>query len=457
MKSVVQLNLRVRIKGLSEYVSDENEFHEANLTINEDKIILAVRFPHLDIINFRTGTWNNEVDFDSWGKYVICENNKAYRNEGEAVDIDFSESKLLTYSGSSNSPYISFLISKIQYSYKYESKENEAIFWLNKAGHAFVQDYYNIAWGKALPERKNIMPHNVLESQCIPLFEFINNDNKNEQKIKIRKVPIIKWRKFSIWPSVIQYNTWISQLASIYYGNEINYTQARIDSDGRRTIIYQILSDSNLKSQNTFLYFNGLHQVYKFLDTISYRQIEVYNKQFAAITERFIQSLYLDGSTRYLVLYNILELCQNVYSNGKKDNKISQAARYAITAKIELLINHITVQFNNVLEDIEDPIIKQSVKARYNAACSALNREPSGKTMLKFIEEQGFDVDRIRDYTNENIFILRNQIIHGSSVKISDSINDILSFIGIVLILRVLECPIQIHPVLRYSDIYKFK
>ena len=409
-------NLKIRILGLSEFVSDENEFHEANLTINEDKIILAVRFPHLDIINFRTGTWNNEVDFDSWGKYVICENNKAYRNEGEAIDIDFSESKLLTYSGSSNSPYISFLISKIQYSYKYESKENEAIFWLNKAGHAFVQDYYNIAWGKALPERKNIMPHNVLESQCIP-----------------------------------------SQLASIYYGNEINYTQARIDSDGRRTIIYQILSDSNLKSQNTFLYFNGLHQVYKFLDTISYRQIEVYNKQFAAITERFIQSLYLDGSTRYLVLYNILELCQNVYSNGKKDNKISQAARYAITAKIELLINHITVQFNNVLEDIEDPIIKQSVKARYNAACSALNREPSGKTMLKFIEEQGFDVDRIRDYTNENIFILRNQIIHGSSVKISDSINDILSFIGIVLILRVLECPIQIHPVLRYSDIYKFK
>lgn len=131
-------NLKIRILGLSEFVSDENEFHEANLTINEDKIILAVRFPHLDIINFRTGTWNNEVDFDSWGKYVICENNKAYRNEGEAVDIDFSESKLLTYSGSSNSPYISFLISKIQYSYKYESKENEAIFWLNKAGHAFV-------------------------------------------------------------------------------------------------------------------------------------------------------------------------------------------------------------------------------------------------------------------------------------------------------------------------------
>ena len=56
MKSVVQLNLRVRIKGLSEYVSDENEFHEAKLTITEDKIVLAIQFPHLDRINFRMGT-----------------------------------------------------------------------------------------------------------------------------------------------------------------------------------------------------------------------------------------------------------------------------------------------------------------------------------------------------------------------------------------------------------------
>lgn len=448
-------NLKVRIKELSNAVSDENEFHEAKLTITEDKIILAVQFPHLDIINYRMGTWNNEVDFDSWGKDVICENNKAYRNEDEVVDVDFRESKLLTYSGSSHSPYINFLINKIQYSYNYENEENEAIFWLNKAGHTFIQDYYNIAWGQTLPERKNIMPHNVMESQCLPLFEFINNDSKNEQEIKIRKVPILKWRKFSTRQSVIQYNTWICQLASIYYGNEINYTQARIDSDGRRTIIYQILPDSSLKSQNTFLYFNGLHEIYKFLDTVSYRQIGVYDKQFATITERFIQSIYLDGSTRYLVLYNILELCQNVYSKGKKGKKISKAIRTAITAKIELFRNYITAQFNDIIEDIEDPIVKQSIKARYNAACSALNREPSGKTMLKFIEEQSFDIDKIREYTNEDIFKLRNQIIHGSSMGISDSVNDILFFIGKVLILRMLECPIQIHPVLGYSDIYK--
>lgn len=448
-------NLRVRIKGLSEFVSNENEFHEARLTITEDKIVLAIQFPHLDRINFRMGTWNNEVDFGIWGKYVICENNKAYRNEDEFVDIDFSESKLLTYSGSSHSPYISFLINKVQYSYNFESEENGAIFWLNKAGHTFVQDYYNIAWGKALPERKNIMPHNVLDSQCIPLFEFINNDNKNDQEIKIRKVPIVKWSNFSTYQSVIQYNTWICQLASIFYGNEINYIQARVDFDGRRTIIYQMLPDSNIDNQNTFLYFNGLHQIYNFLDTISYSQIKAYSKQFATISERFIQSRYLDGSTRYLVLYNILELCQNVYCKEKKDEKISKAVRKSINAKIELLRNYITTQFNDIIKDIEEPIVKQSIKARHNAACSALNREPSGKTMLKFIEEQGFDIDRIREYTNEDIFILRNQIIHGSSVKISDSVNDILSFIGKVLIIRMLECPIQIHPVLGYSNIYK--
>ena len=75
--------------------------------------------------------------------------------------------------------------------------------------------------------------------------------------------------------------------------------------------------------------------------------------------------------------------------------------------------------------------------------------------MLKFIEEQSFDIDKIREYTNKDIFKLRNQIIHGSSLGISDSVNDILFFIGKILILRMLECPIQIHPVLGYSDIYE--
>ena len=306
-----------------------------------------------------------------------------------------------------------------------------------------------------MPERRDIMPHNVLESQCLPLFEFINNDNRNEQEIKIRKVPVVKWSKFSTWQSVIQYNTWICQLASIYYGNEINYTQARVDIDGRRSITYQILSDSNVKSQNSFFYFNGLQQIYKFLDTVSYSQIMAYSSQFTTISERFIQSGYLDGSTRYLVLYNILELYQNVYGKRKKDKKNDKAIRTTIADKIEVLINHITTKFKEVTEDIENPMVKQCIETRYNAARSALNREPSGKTMKKFIEEQGFDINRIGEYTNEDIFKLRNQVVHGSSIRIPDSANEILFFIVKVLILRMLECPIQIHPVLGYSDVYK--
>ena len=74
--------------------------------------------------------------------------------------------------------------------------------------------------------------------------------------------------------------------------------------------------------------------------------------------------------------------------------------------------------------------------------------------MESFIE-QFFDTDKIRHYTKKDIFKLRNVIIHGDSMNISNEINDVVEHIGVILILKLLGCPIQVNDVLGYSDIYK--
>ena len=87
-------DLYLNIEGFSKAVTKANEFHEATLIVSDDAIRLDVKFPNPQ----RMGTWNNEISFDSFGKLIVCENNTAYREgRNEFVTIDFSESKLLTY------------------------------------------------------------------------------------------------------------------------------------------------------------------------------------------------------------------------------------------------------------------------------------------------------------------------------------------------------------------------
>lgn len=100
-------NLFTRVGGLSEIVIKASEYHESLLIVCDDEIRLDIKFLDIDKISHRMRTWNNEINFDTWGKLIVCENNKAYKNgSNESVSIDFSESKLLTYKSSTDSPYI---------------------------------------------------------------------------------------------------------------------------------------------------------------------------------------------------------------------------------------------------------------------------------------------------------------------------------------------------------------
>lgn len=442
------LNLFVRVGGLSlEETIKANEYHEALLIVSDDEIRLDVKFPNLDKISHRMGTWNNEISYDSWGKLVVCENNKAYNIP---VDINFSKSKLLNYKISTT--FVSFYIDRIKYSYDYPKDKGEAIFWLNDAGHKFVQDYYNVGWGIELPKRMKIEAHDILGARCYPYFDFYRASGSNSREIIIRKTPKVKWYDFDDVESIIKYNGWICQLASLFYGNDINYTGGQIDFKGRRTVIYKKMSTSTLKSRNTLLYFNGLHDIHKFINAVSFDNFKIHSKKLIRIIERFVQSLYLDGSTRYLALYNIFELCKSTYKKDKpkKDNNENPIAN----AILQQISDSLKKGYDNAMKGIEDKSIQQKIIIQYNAAKSALYREPTGQGMESFIE-QFFDTNKIRHYIQKDIFKLRNAIMHGDSMNITNEINDVVEHIGIILILKLLGCPIQVNDVLGYSDIYK--
>lgn len=452
-------NLFVNVGGLSQVVIKDNEFHEAMLFMSDDSIRLDVKFPDLDKICHRMRTWNNEISFDSFGKLVVCENNTAYKEgKNESVSIDFSESKLLTYKGSTDSPYISFFIDRIKYSYDYLTDKDEAIFWLNDAGHKFIQDYYNIDWGVKLPERMKIEAHNILGARCYPYFDFYRANRSHSREIIITKTPKIKWYNFTDVESVIKYNGWICQLASLFYGNDINFTGGQIDYNNRRTVIYQIIPASTLKNKYTFLYFNGLHKINLFINAVSFELFQKSEKQLIPIVRRFIQSLYLDASTRYLVLYNILEIRHSVAKENQTPEFVQEEAR--IKKALKFIRKKLREAYNDALQIVESKKEIDRLDVRYKATKNALDREPTSYKMQTFIEDQKFDISLINSYIKREIveydfFELRNKVIHGSCINNLGTASDILEYIDIILILKLLGCPIQVSNTLGYSDIYK--
>lgn len=459
MANYNMFNLFVNIGGLSQVVIKDNEFHEAMLIVSDDAIRLDVKFPDLDKICHRMATWNNEISFDSFGKLVFCKNNSAYNeSKNESVTIDFSESKLLTYKGSTDSPYISFFIDKIQYSYDYPTDKDEAIFWLNNAGYKFVQDYYNVDWGIELPKRMNIKAHDILGARCYPYFDFYRTSESNSREIIIRKSPKVKWYDFDDIESVVKYNGWICQLASLFYGNDINYTGGQIDYNNRRTFIFQIVPASTLRNKYTFLYFNGLHKIYQFINAVSFELFQKTEKQLIPIVRRFIQSLYLDASTRYLVLYNILEIRHSVEKENQTPELVLEGVR--IKKALKLIRKKLNEAYNGALQIVESKKEKDRLDVRYKATKNALDREPTSYKMQTFIEDQKFDISLINSYIKREIveydfFELRNKVIHGSCINNLETASDILEHIDIILILKLLGCPIQVNDVFAYSDIYK--
>ena len=304
----------------------------------------------------------------------------------------------------------------------------------------------------------NIKAHDILGARCYPYFDFYRTSESNSREIIIRKSPKVKWYDFDDIESVVKYNGWICQLASLFYGNDINYTGGQIDYNNRRTFIFQIVPASTLRNKYTFLYFNGLHKIYQFINAVSFELFQKTEKQLIPIVRRFIQSLYLDASTRYLVLYNILEIRHSVEKENQTPELVLEGVR--IKKALKLIRKKLNEAYNGALQIVESKKEKDRLDVRYKATKNALDREPTSYKMQTFIEDQKFDISLINSYIKREIveydfFELRNKVIHGSCINNLETASDILEHIDIILILKLLGCPIQVNDVLAYSDIYK--
>ena len=433
---------------LDVYIEELDVSENADLRISENKICLWVYNSYGAELVARMTNWLNKLDWSRFGKFVKCAN--AFKGK-DCISVDLSDSRLMTFGCVENETFV-FGLSVIQYSCKCEKNENFAEFILNDAGYMFIQTYYSSHLERregqtvVMQKRENIPAHVVMEAKCFPKFFFKSTNGTKERELKIEKVPILKWSDFVDVKLVKEYNSWVCLLASLFYHQDVDYVKGVICLNGTKTIIKKIIAPKPYVKDHIFLHFNGLNKVFLFLDNISFEVFKEQKSFLISVIERYLQSTMLVGATKYLMLYNVLEQCQEkaAIEKFKKSKTIRRKC-------IELLDQVLPY----VLSEEQDDF-----KRRWNSVWYFLQQKPYKGGVSDFLMKNNIDVnkmnlclkDELRE-TSYDIVTLRNNIAHGGNINVTNGINDMLSFVDLVLILKKLKCNITINNILKYSNI----
>lgn len=428
-------------------IEDLGVFESAELHMTREEVCLRISHGCEELI-IRMANWINRIDRTKFGELVKCDN--AFMGD-KRVNVNLSDAHLISFKCIDGALILG--LNALQYSYNYDTNENVAEFILNDAGYEFVQDYYSTCldrWENQMfnkPKRKDIPPHIIMYAKCFPRFfyKFINDTQK--RKMDIEKVPMLEWRGFSDVELVKEYNTWVCLLASLFYHQDIDYVEGSICLNGMKTIIRRFITPKQYIKDPIFLHFNGINEVYLFLDNISFECFNEHNSLLKSIIYRYLQSTMLFGTSKYLLLYNVLEQCQEKNEIEEFDN-----------------LKEIHKKYSKLLTEVlpfVSPEEQSDFGKRWDSVWMFLKQKPYKGGLTEYLKKNNIDLNRLNFYLKQelqgklfDVVSLRNCITHGGNVYVSSGVNDVLSFVVLILILRKIKCNISICNMLKYSDIY---
>ncbi len=301
-------------------------------------------------------------------------------------------------------------------------------FSLTEGGLHLLDELYDFE----LFEYDNPYSFNVKEKECqeiflgkyrlkfILKFEVFNEGNFNEFRIKRWPVLVISelFKKFiedeSLLYSEIQS---IMNLLSYFQNQKIHYTYGRIKRKNS-TIEYILTKEkkgfdlpkaSRLKENGT--------SVYLYLNSCDFDFILLNSEFVGNLINRFIYSEYLEGESRFMILYNLLEQARNFFIqisidknesiiiNDEYDFKFSKT-------KTDNIIKNKIKELGEIVEEAERDSFKQNANNKVNFIKKKLMQNQFDE-FFKYIDINSEDYDL--DF--RELLKIRNIIYHGNNYK----------------------------------------
>lgn len=413
----------------------------AHLYPNDNEIILKIFYDSKTYFGEKLSRWSSKIDWKKFGSYLKPSNEHKNRR---LKRIDFSQSQLLGMSNGSNQfegnlKFVSIKLDSVKlYWEPINEKINTSEFYFDEAGFQVVKDFYSTLFGwdgqfKIVRMEGMDAYYSIGKAEFRPEFDFGWNDNFDSNQAVITKAPKLQFRYIETTSEeeAILYGNIIRHLASFYYHTPIGFIMTRIHLAEHTITIKKVFKKRYFESSGNLWGFNNFWDFHQLLQSnwqlSFFRNYEKLSKAIA----QFNQALLVDSYSKFLIRYNIIEICNDSKQTNEKFTEVlkGKAKQKKYKDALNLLLQTVS------LEEQKDFI------NNWNTLSGKLSKKPAMSPLLKFFENQNLNPSDF-PISVKKLKELRDNITHGSIEKVNveflEKANTFLYRITGILILNLL-------------------
>lgn len=307
-----------------QFLADSGEsksIHHAHFLIEEDEIEVKIFFEPETYFGRKLGIWAEQINWRRFGSFVST-SNESQNERLQRIDLSDSELLKITDGGKQYEGQLAFVtikINSIKFYWKLvEGKLNTAEFYLNEAGFEIVKEYYTTLSsleGKFNIGRMNGMDefYTLEKSEFRPEYNFSFSDKRGNREAKITKEPKIQFRyKEDITEEeAIKYADLVRVLASFYFHLPIDYILSKIHLKQNTITIKKIQKKSIIDSSGNFWGFKNYWDFHDFMQCNWQQPAFKNHGKLSRVIELYNQSHIVDNSSKFLIRFNIIEICMS--------------------------------------------------------------------------------------------------------------------------------------------------
>jgi hypothetical protein len=398
-----------------------SKVHHVHLYTSKDEIELKNFFDDQTYFGEKFVDWLGGIDRKKFGSFLKVEVTKNHTNEG-LQKLDFSEAKLLGFKNSTNyyengKKYILISVDTVKFYWNpVDTETHTAEFYLDDKGFRIVEPFYLPLFPKSFFKNDGEFEirrvngsnsfYELTKFSFRLEYSFSSTNNSKERVASITKHPKIQFKYINgiTEKEAIFYGDIVLMLASFYHHIKIDYITRRIHLPENTITIKNIEQKNFIDTNGNLSGFEINWDFNKFLQSSQQKEVEAHFTLLSKVIALFNQSHLVDSHSKFLIRYNIIEICDKQKRNStgfklsvnKKERKAKQGEA-----------------LEKLLETI-DPKEHEEFKKRWQDVLGMLNEKPMGNQLILFLESQNLN-PKAFPLKISDLKRLRNDLVHGST------------------------------------------
>lgn len=228
---------------------------------------------------------------------------------------------------------------------------------------------------------------------------------------------------------IMDYASDICLLMSLFWNKQIDYNYAKVrsdrNSDGERlrTRFEHRFIENQIDDKIHLSWKDNYKSLFDFVNDVDYGKFMICKKVLKDITDRIIRSQYVDTSSEFMLLYNVIEKIRNHYLDlGKEGNGFSIKEEFEFNLPAKKRDKHIKHVLKGIIPIVKscDKLFYQSMVGDKVTFIRKTGLKDQFESLVEYLKLSPADY-RI-NFTD--LIKIRNKLYHGSLVE-----NDLRPFI----------------------------